>query len=394
MAPSLRRAKGKPKGGPSSDVKGSAFSHTCECNCHEQLRGLECPFTWHAAPLMVHMCSYFRDKLFNAGTPFTAILERLNVIYGFICGDRHKDARALLVECYLQLLPGPHFDPGCALIQDYRPALRHVLDSMWAGLCMASRKQACGSSDDSALKAFIKTITPLARLDKRQQACLLVIRARFFEEDMKEDLRLLRQAIAMSPKEGEWRCILGFTLQEGRGDMFGPKPSQEEIGMLRDAYRLRKNVNSLTRLARTLSDCGPEGKLEAQQLLDEASRLWPKNPAVPFRTHQILPHLLNVDMDTLLSRLQELLERTMELAGSCAHLHMKLGFMHMQRWRGSGVGPLAEMQFALALSIDRGASEAFKTVYASRVGHIQKNAKTANENSVLPLPSMIQVVKK
>ena len=62
-------------------------------------------------------------------------------------------------------------------------------------------------------------------------------------------------------------------------------------------------------------------------------------------------------MDTLLSRLQELLERTMELAGSCAHLHMKLGFMHMQRWRGSGVGPLAEMQFALALSIDREASE-------------------------------------
>ena len=53
--------------------------------------------------------------------------------------------------------------------------------------------------------------------------------------------------------------------------------------MLRDAYRLRKNVNSLTRLARTLSDCGPEGKLEAQRLLDEASRLWPKNPAVPFR---------------------------------------------------------------------------------------------------------------
>lgn len=61
----------------------------------------------------------------------------------------------------------------------------------------------------------------------------------------------VRQSIRLSPGEGAWRHLLGWTLQDQRGQR-GP-PAAEEVRALRDGFELRPGPDTMTRCGKPRS---------------------------------------------------------------------------------------------------------------------------------------------
>lgn len=306
--------------------KDPAFLESCQCDCLSVMAGLQSPFAWNSPPLMLDKCEFSKDKLFLVGTTFSEVFERAQLAYSLSCWNRRDEARAMLVHCYMYLLPDPDFGTTCSLVRDYGEALRHLLDATWAGLSVTARATPCHGVDP-ALRFFIGTIQPFDKMDRRQQAALHALHSRFCDE-VDDSVRWLRKAINLSPDEGEWRFLLGWRLQEQRGEVIAPSPTPEEVTLLRDAHRLRPTPMTIVRLAKTLADAGTRGQEEAKQLIDEAQRTYPDNPAVLFQVVNVLPSLRErvPDADRLIERL---LRKILAMTGESAQVRIKLAMLYM-----------------------------------------------------------------
>lgn len=99
------------------------------------LQALECPVTWGSGHVPVEECEDMLDKLCLAPTPWAEVLERFRLAWSFWQNSRVGQARALVIECYMRLLPYPEFHQQCGLIKDYRcvhwVAVSHMKFHAW-----------------------------------------------------------------------------------------------------------------------------------------------------------------------------------------------------------------------------------------------------------------------
>ncbi|XP_034233006.1 uncharacterized protein LOC117640563 isoform X2 [Thrips palmi] len=321
------------------------------CDCEARMAKFKSPFSWGWAAQPMPRCAYIADKLFQAGTDWNLAFDKLNLAYSLYTWSKRAEGRAKLVECYMLLLPGPSFNRGCPIVNDHREALRYLLDSTWASMCLVQRKQPC-TGIDPVLAEFISTIKPYNTLPLEQKAAVLVMEGRFSDDEGL--LRLARRAIALSPDEGEWKHMLGWKLQGQRVKQGGSVPGTEELAMLRDAVRLRRSPDTLTRLAISLADCGPAGRTEARQLVDQALAEYPDNAAVLSQAAHVV-QLLGGSVQAVYNEVENLYTRALAVTGDCAHLRMKLGMVLQQR----GKARQAKQQFQRAAAISLDAVEEF-----------------------------------
>lgn len=283
---------------------------------------LECPTSWGCGSGSLDVCEHWRDELCLAATPWTGVLDRFKLAWSMWENSKRVEAQRLIVECYMRLLPHPVFHEGCGVLSDYRRALRVVLDSTWAVmriLCSVDPDE----TDALLLQKFIASIEPLSKLDKKQKAAVYAIRGSLcLSPHDREDQVWFRKAIKLSPCEGEWRFMLGWSIQDDRKSLGAP--SKEEISLLREAYYRRKNPDTVLGLARTLTDCGLSQ--QAEDLVEEALRLYPDHPRSLTNAANILMKLHGIT-PTSLSRVRGLFGRAEALVGKRAFIQLKLGWL-------------------------------------------------------------------
>lgn len=298
-----------------------------DCDCPIYLSPLHCPFAWNENLYLdfhtLDELAYSIDKLPLAGSPWSAIFERLRLAFSLFVYDRNDEARAHMVDCYMYLFPCLQPGPEDEFVRKYRVAIRFLLDSTWAGLCLVLRKPCYGL--DPPLKAFLQRLPRLEDLSKPQQAAVWAMKGCFLWN--KEGGRMqscCRKAIALDPEEAEWRHLLGWKLQGARGE-YAPWPDSEEMTSLREAYRLRKTPSTTLRLAASLADGGPRDKTEARKLIDEALKLYPDKAAVYVQAADVMQKMSGRLNPTQLAEVQNWLKRALGLAGESAYLLMKIG---------------------------------------------------------------------
>ncbi|XP_034246737.1 uncharacterized protein LOC117648350 [Thrips palmi] len=323
--------------------------------CHEfDLRKLQCPATWgsgHQALVGAEDCL---EKLCIAATPWAGVVERLKVAWSFWENSRRAEATGLLVECYMRLLPQQELHQNCDLIKDYRRALRLVLDSTWASMRAAVVSD---KTDADYLRRFIAAVEPASQLDNKQLSAVYALRGRL--TTIREESKWFRKAIALNPEEGEWRHLLGWVIQEGR--KCRGTPSSEEMKLLRDAYRLRKHPDTVLRLARSLTDCGPKSFPEARTLVAEALQLYPDHPRVLSNVANILIRLEGLTSAGL-RQIRSLYQRTQDVVGERAFIQMKLATVCLS----TGEKAQAQKHFDTAMRLNPSACAQFAVTY----GHL------------------------
>ncbi|XP_034241573.1 uncharacterized protein LOC117645465 isoform X6 [Thrips palmi] len=277
---------------------------------------LECPANWESDYLSEEGCDDTADKLCLSPSAWTDVLERFKLAWSFWELSKKDKAREYLVECYMRLLPDPVFHKDCGLVGDYRPALRLVLDSTWAMMrveCVVDQHDAVN------LNKFVASVQPLSKLDEKQRAAVYAIRGCLAPDQDRQ--RWLRKSIKLSPGEGQWGYYLGWMLQE---DRHGKKtPSKEELRLLRNAYKLRKDPDSILRLARSLIECGPSRLAEAEALVEEALTLYPDHPRALTNGANLLARLRE-NSPAVLRRMHHLYKRAQTIVGDRAFIHLKL----------------------------------------------------------------------
>lgn len=306
------------------------------------LKRLQCPATWNSATLHIAVVEDSLDKLCLAATPWTNAVERFKLAWSLWRNDRQDEARRLVVESYMRMLPDPVFHEDCGLLKEYRPALRFVLDSTWASMQAAT---VVGKKDAELLKKFIADVDSVSQLNSKQLSAVYALRARLKHGYDEASRKWVRKAIALNPNEGEWRYLLGWMIQDERKCQ--GIPSNEEISLLRDGYRLRKNPDTILRLARSYTDCGPSRYPEARALIDEAFRLYPDHPRVLTNVANILSKLEGTGRESL-TRIRRLYERAQDIVGRKAFIQMKLGSL----CQSNGEHAQAQMHFEYAVQLN------------------------------------------
>lgn len=364
------------------------------CDSRRELGDLECPFTWAVPPMGPEEAAYAEDKMFMWAEPYVAAADKIALAYSRHCEGRHWEARAHLVECYMFLMaadvPSSAWPRRCEVYDVYRDGFRHVVDACWAGMCLPERSEyhtgrhvRRADSPDTSVQDFIKTIKPFNRLHRRQQAAALTLKSRFMTDEGLE--KLLRHCLRLDPKEGAWKHLLGWSLQDQRGKLSTmmqtddgkvmtmlkgadgkvkvvegwakTEPSYEEVALLRDAYRQRPNPDTMTRLAKTLLESKKFFE-EGKRLLDDALTLHPKCPAVLYQALNIYP---SIQVPWALE--EEMYLRTLELTKDHAHIYVKLGMRYMSMGKQALANPL----FAQGLTKNRLAAQAFLEVMKGTV---------------------------
>lgn len=323
-----------------------------ECRTCLGLQGLETPFTWYSPVMTIESCHEVEDKLCLLGTPWAVVINRLHAAYSFFCNAAYADGRSRLVACYIQLLPSLADD--CEIIGRHREALRHVLDASWAAMMQLEAVRTNGGmhihQDNPTWQGFIRGIKQYKKLSRAQQAAICAIRG-----CMANDPDDLRKAIKLNPSEGEWRYKLGYLLEEERGLPPGRHPpTSEELSTLRLGFKLMPNVDTMTRLARSVVGTGPKGVREAVSLLEQALRLYPKHPRALFLCGCFLATFRGMlggprseDEDDVSS--VELFERCLDaVGGQCAYVLFKLGTITLQKDHSTSVD-----YFDRALAVNR-----------------------------------------
>lgn len=288
------------------------------------------------------LCEDRSDKLCLAATPWAEIVERYRLAWGLWENDRKSEARQRMAECYMRLLPHPVFHRGCELIRDYRRALRVVLDSQWADMCVSAFSAGGHLSAVHRLDRFIAAVEPLRDLDKKQRAAVYAIRG-FLSPG--QERKWLRKAIDLSPGEGEWRHMLAFCLQSNREHP--SRPSKEEMSLLREAYHLRKHPDTILRLAGSLLECGPSHHAECEALVEEALSLFPDHPRALTHACNMLSALKGTEPATV-CRIRCLYRRAQEVVGKRAFIELRLGELCLKL----GEDTQAERHFHNAISIN------------------------------------------
>lgn len=299
-----------------STLSGMATKRVATHRGLSDLEGLECPATWRSSIVGPDACEDMLDKLCLAATPWTGTMERLKLAWSLHASGHRDQGRQLLVECFMSLLPYAMFHKNCDLIADYREALRCVLDATWAIMCIYQLDG--GAEDVSNLEKFIAGAKRTAQMDVKQRAAVLAIRGRL--SGTTEGETLLRKAVALNPQEGKWRYVLGWMLQERRKR--SGKPSKEEVELLREAYRLRKNPDTILRLARTILEQG-RGK-EAERLVNEALTLYPNHPRVLTNAANIMSMLTHISESERFRMMRALYLRAQDEVGERAFIHFRL----------------------------------------------------------------------
>lgn len=306
---------------------------------------MQCPFTWKSDPMDPRYFEHCIDKLYIVGQGWSAVCDRLSLYpshfrqkkafcilaYGLLSDGREEEGRAMLVSVYAMLLPlrGETSDKDIrrSVVDDYRQALRHVLDACWFGM-QATMCPCPPPLEAKYLAAFARSITPFEQLHEHQQAAVMSLRAMLME-----DREMARQCVAMNPAEGQWRYLVGSQLRSARSKgvtgmplLYG-RPSTEELTMLRDAFRLRRIPEYGLRLAKTLADTATGG-VEALQLVNEALKQFPEDASVMYMAADVLLALRVGSRSKLAARAEQLYRRAVSLAPTpCATLHMDLSVM-------------------------------------------------------------------
>ncbi|XP_034230237.1 uncharacterized protein LOC117639027 [Thrips palmi] len=315
------------------------------------LKSLECPVTWGTGYAPLEACEDMLDKLCLAPTPWAEVVERYRLAWSFWQNSRLDQARTLLVECFMRLLPDPVFHRHCGIIADHRPALRLVLDSMWAAMSITTLTD---NKQVAYLREFIGDVKPLSQLGDDQRAAVCAVRGRLASGGGAEDRKWFREAIRLSPGEGEWRHLLGWVLQDARN--YKGTPSAEEISLLRAAYQHRKNPDTVLRLARCVAACGPSQRAEAEALVAEALRLFPNHPRALTNAANTLYMMRDPGPQTAREAL-ELYQRALVAAGERAFIHMKLGSL----WSHYGDKKKARRHYKAAARLNPSACNQFAT---------------------------------
>ncbi|XP_034238654.1 uncharacterized protein LOC117643710 [Thrips palmi] len=274
---------------------------------------LSCPSLWKdkigmpVVPMPLSVASNTTDKLDLAPTPWHRVLDMISVAYAYCTHDRDDDAIALLRDCYFYILPQPFCQHECALLKEYRPAMRHVLDSFWAVMEWCRTR-----STPPMLRAFVSNITPFKKLSPDLQAAVHAIHAGVSKLQHDVSLTYLDLSIMISRREGEWHWM------KGNNDFCGGSAVEH----LRKAHRLRPGPHTALTLAEKLplDKC----RAEAVELLGEALRLYPDHPYVLSHAGDVLVRVHGVTK-TMVAEAERLLLRCRAAVGDRCYLRLRLG---------------------------------------------------------------------
>lgn len=135
-------------------------------------KNLQCPFTWSTPVLTDEDLLHENDTIPLSADTWSLVMSKLLLAYQCLMRDDIKRSKSLLVECYMPLLEVNgliHCDSD--LIQEYRAALKHVVDSTWAFVC-------CKNTPVKDLEPFLQGITPFNSMTDFQKSAVWGIRGR------------------------------------------------------------------------------------------------------------------------------------------------------------------------------------------------------------------------
>ncbi|XP_034238677.1 uncharacterized protein LOC117643724 isoform X2 [Thrips palmi] len=278
---------------------------------------LSCPSLWEESnglpciPMPLSVASNVFDELDASPTPWHRVLDMISVAYAYCTHKRQADAIALLRDCYVYLLPQPYCQHDCALLKQYRPAMRHVLDSFWAVLEWGRTE---ATTPSPMLLAFINTITPFQHLSPDLQAAVHAIHGGVTKIQHDVALSYLERCIMMNRLEGEWHWMKGNSFWCG----------DSAVEHLRMAHRLRPGPHTALTLAENL----PLDKCRAEvaELLGEVLRLYPDHPYVLSHAGRLLLRV-HGKTKTMFAEAERLLLRCRAAIGDRCFLRLRLGYL-------------------------------------------------------------------
>ncbi|XP_034242241.1 uncharacterized protein LOC117645853 isoform X7 [Thrips palmi] len=243
-------------------------------------KALSCPLTWDTPEmtcmsLPLSTAGGVADELDSLPTPWHRLVDMITLAYSYLTEGRETDGVALLRNCYMMLLPQPFCQHDCAIIGEYRMALRHILDSFWA---MVEWHRA--PSTTALLRDFVKTITPFNELSPALQAAIHAVRGAVSRLQREISLACVARSLELNDREGEWHSMGGRLAATWA----------VKVQHLRTAHRLRPGPHTGLALATELA-MKPKGRAEARQLLEEALRRYPDHPHVLTNAGDVLIQL-------------------------------------------------------------------------------------------------------
>ncbi|XP_034242225.1 uncharacterized protein LOC117645853 isoform X3 [Thrips palmi] len=275
-------------------------------------KALSCPLTWDTPEmtcmsLPLSTAGGVADELDSLPTPWHRLVDMITLAYSYLTEGRETDGVALLRNCYMMLLPQPFCQHDCAIIGEYRMALRHILDSFWA---MVEWHRA--PSTTALLRDFVKTITPFNELSPALQAAIHAVRGAVSRLQREISLACVARSLELNDREGEWHSMGGRLAATWA----------VKVQHLRTAHRLRPGPHTGLALATELA-MKPKGRAEARQLLEEALRRYPDHPHVLTNAGDVLIQIRGLTKTTV-AEAERLLGRCKAITGDKSYLHLRL----------------------------------------------------------------------